>query len=331
MKRRDFVKVGAIGSTAIIVDSCGLNKGPKKEPKRTLIRSKNIKAISTWNAGIEANKAALIELKNNGSALNAIEKGLNITESDASNSSVGLGGMPDENGLVTLDACIMDHEYNCGAVSFLQNIEHPISVARKVMEKTPHVMLSGKGAYDFAIKNGFKHTNLLTTESHQKWLEWKAESEKKLPTINHENHDTIAMITIDENGHIAAGCTTSGWAYKLHGRVGDSPIIGAGIYVDPDVGAACATGMGEAVIRICGTHAVVEQMRNGLSPDEACQVVIERVKKSNKDLKDLQVGFIAMNIEGSHGGHSMYGGFEYAIEDANESSLIKSNYEFDWD
>ena len=331
MKRRDFVKVGAIGSAAVIVDSCGLNNGPKKEPKRTLVRSQNIKAISTWNAGIEANKAALIELKNNGSALNAIEKGLNITESDASNSSVGLGGIPDENGLVTLDACIMDHEYNCGSVSFLQNIEHPISVARKVMEKTPHVMLSGKGAYDFAIKNGFQHTNLLTTESYQKWLEWKAESEKKLPTINHENHDTIAMITIDESGHIAAGCTTSGWAYKLHGRVGDSPIIGAGIYVDPDVGAACATGMGEAVIRICGTHAVVEQMRNGLSPDEACQVVIERVKKSNKDLKDLQVGFIAMNIEGAHGGHSMYAGFEYAIEDANESSLIKCDYEFDWE
>ena len=331
MKRRDFVKVGAIGSAIVLVDSCGVNNSPKKEAKKTLIRSQNIKAISTWNAGIEANKAALIELKNHGSALNAIEKGLNITESDASNSSVGLGGMPDENGLVTLDACIMDHEYNCGSVSFLQNIEHPISVARKVMEKTPHVMLSGKGAYDFAIKNGFQHTNLLTTESHEKWLKWKTESEKKLPTINHENHDTIAMITIDENGHIAAGCTTSGWAYKIHGRVGDSPIIGAGIYVDPNVGAACATGMGEAVIRICGTHAVVEQMRNGLSPDEACQVVIERVKKSNKDLKDLQVGFIAMNIEGEHGGHSMYTGFEYAIEDANESSLIKSDYEFDWE
>ena len=331
MKRRDFVKVGAIGSAVVLADSCGLNNNSKKEPKRTLVRSQNIKAISTWNAGIEANKAALIELKNNGSALNAIEKGLNITESDASNSSVGLGGMPDENGLVTLDACIMDHEYNCGSVSFLQNIEHPISVARKVMENTPHVMLSGKGAYDFAIKNGFQHTNLLTNESHKKWLEWKAESEKKLPEINHENHDTIAMITIDENGHIAAGCTTSGWAYKLHGRVGDSPIIGAGIYVDPEIGAACATGMGEAVIRICGTHAVVEQMRNGLSPDEACQAVIERVKKSNKDLKDLQVGFIAMNIEGKHGGHSMYAGFEYAIEDTNESSLIKSDYEFDWD
>lgn len=330
MKRRDFVKVGAIGSTALIINSCS-EKSTEKKSNKTLIRSQNIKAISTWNAGTEANKVALIQLKKGESALDAIEKGLNITESDPNNTSVGIGGMPDENGLVTLDACIMDHEYNCGSVSFLQNIEHPISVARKVMELTPHVMLSGKGAYDFAIKNGFPHQNLLTESSHKKWLEWKAEKEQSYPEINHENHDTIAMITIDQNGQIAAGCTTSGWAYKLHGRVGDSPIIGAGVYVDPEVGAACATGMGEAVIKICGTHAVVEQMRNGLSPNEACKIVVERVKRSNKDLTGLQVGFIAMNIAGEHGAHSMYNGFEYAVENEKESNLIKSSYEFEWD
>jgi isoaspartyl peptidase/L-asparaginase-like protein (Ntn-hydrolase superfamily) len=330
MKRRDFVKVGAIGSTALILNSCS-EKTTNKKTSESLIRSQNIKAISTWNAGLEANKVALIELKKGESALNAIEKGLNVTESDPNNTSVGIGGMPDENGLVTLDACIMDHEYNCGSVSFLQNIEHPISVARKVMENTPHIMLSGKGAYDFAIKNGFDHQNLLTESSLKKWLEWTAEKEKSYPEINHENHDTIAMITIDQNGQIAAGCTTSGWAYKLHGRVGDSPIIGAGVYVDPEVGAACATGMGEAVIKICGTHAVVEQMRNGLSPNEACKAVVERVKKSNKDLTGLQVGFIAMNIAGDHGAHSMYNGFEFAVENEKESTLTKSPYEFEWD
>ena len=331
MKRRDFVKVGAVGSTAILIESCNPKPTKDIQKSKTLIKSKKIQAISTWNFGLDANKVALIELKNNGTALNAIEKGLNTTESDASNSSVGLGGMPDENGLVTLDACIMDHEYNCGSVSFLQNIENPISVARKVMETTPHVMLSGKGAYDFAIKNGFTHKDLMTKESFQKWLQWKASKEQKYPEINHENHDTIAMITIDKYGHIAAGCTTSGWAYKLHGRVGDSPIIGAGVYVDPEVGAACATGLGEAVIKICGTHTVVEQMRNGLSPSHACKVAIERIKKSNKDLSGLQVGFIAMNIEGKHGAHSMYSGFEYAHEDEKESKLIKSPYDFEWE
>lgn len=330
MKRRDFVKAGAVGSTALIINSCSPNSSLDKQRKDLLIRSQNIKVISTWNSGIEANKSAIAELKKGESALNAVERGLNITESDPSNNSVGLGGMPDENGVVTLDACIMDHEFNCGAVSFLQNIEHPISVARKVMEKTPHVMLSGKGAYDFAIKQGFEHIELLTEESYQKWVKWKNEKQKSYPEINHENHDTIAMIAIDQNGHMAAGCTTSGWAYKLHGRVGDSPIIGAGVYLDPDVGAACATGMGEAVIKVCGTHAVVEQMRNGLSPKQACKTVIERVKKSNKDLNGLQVGFIAMNIAGEDGAHSMYNGFEYAVEDENKNSLIKSSYEFEW-
>ncbi len=331
MKRRNFVKLGALGSTAVIVNGCLSDNQNASSTSKPLIRSQNIKAISTWNFGLQANKVALNELKKNSSALNAIEKGLNYTESDTNNSSVGIGGIPDENGLVTLDACIMDHEYNCGSVSFLQNIEHPISVARKIMESTPHIMLSGKGAYDFAIKNGFKHKDLLTEESHQKWLKWKTKKVKSYPEINHENHDTIAMITIDKNGQIAAGCTTSGWAYKLHGRIGDSPIIGAGLYVDPEVGAACATGMGEAVIKICGSHTVVEQMRNGLSPTQACKVAIERIKKSNQNLAGLQVGFIAMNIEGKHGAYSMYNGFEYAHEDEIESQLIKSPYELEWE
>jgi isoaspartyl peptidase/L-asparaginase-like protein (Ntn-hydrolase superfamily) len=270
-------------------------------------------------------------MENNGMALDAIEKGLNITESDIENTSVGIGGLPDANGEVTLDACIMDHEFNCGSVSYLKNIENPISVARKVMEDTPHVMLSGKGAYDFAIQKNFKHKELLTDSSKEKWEEWKKENKNILPAINHENHDTIAMIALDGKGNLSAGCTTSGWAYKLAGRVGDSPIIGAGVYSDNEVGAACATGLGEAIIKICGSHAIVELMRNGSSPQEACRIAIERIKKSNKDLKDLQVGFIAMNKKGEIGSYSLYSGFNYAYQDAQESKLIDSKYDLEWE
>ena len=225
----------------------------------------------------------------------------------------------------------MDHEFNCGSVSYLQNIENPISVARKVMEDTPHVMLSGEGAYNFAMKNGFKHTNLLTENSKKSWKEWKKENNYKLPAINHENHDTIAMIALDHQGNLATGCTTSGWAYKMEGRVGDSPIIGAGVYLDNEVGAACATGLGEAIIKICGSHTIVELMRNGLSPQQACKSAIERIKKSNKNLKDLQVGFIAMNKEGEIGSYSLYSGFNYAYQDIQRSKLVDSQYDIEWE
>ena len=263
MKRRDFVKLSSLGTTAIILDGCKAKDSSEKKQIVYPVAAENIKVISTWNSGIEANKVAFGILEKNGSALDAIEKGLNITESDLENTSVGIGGLPDANGEVTLDACIMDHEFNCGSVSYLKNIENPISVARKVMEDTPHVMLSGKGAYDFAIQKKFKHKELLTESSKLKWEEWKQENKNVLPAINHENHDTIAMIALDGKGNLSTGCTTSGWAYKLAGRVGDSPIIGAGVYSDNEVGAACATGLGEAIIKICGSHAIVELMRNG--------------------------------------------------------------------
>ena len=331
MKRRDFVKLSSLGTTAIILDGCKTKDTTKKKPIVYPVGMKNIKVISTWNAGLQANKVAFEVLKNKGVALDAIEKGLNVAESDIENTSVGIGGLPDANGDVTLDACIMDHEFNCGSVSYLKNIENPISVARKVMEDTPHVMLSGKGAYDFAIQKNFKHKELLTESSKKMWKEWKLENNNVLPAINHENHDTIAMIALDEKGNLSTGCTTSGWAYKLGGRVGDSPIIGAGVYSDNEVGAACATGMGEAIIKICGSHAIVELMRSGLSPQEACRIAVQRIKNSNKDLKDLQVGFIAMNKKGEIGSYSLYSGFNYAYQDAQESKLIDSKYDLEWD
>ena len=331
MKRRDFVKLSSLGTTAIILDGCKTKDNAEKKPIVYPVGMKNIKVISTWNAGLQANKVAFEVLKNKGVAIDAIEKGLNVTESDLENTSVGIGGLPDANGDVTLDACIMDHEFNCGSVSYLKNIENPISVARKIMEDTPHVMLSGKGAYDFAIQKDFEHQELLTESSKKMWKEWKLENNNVLPAINHENHDTIAMIALDEKGNLSTGCTTSGWAYKLGGRVGDSPIIGAGVYLDNQVGAACATGMGEAIIKICGSHAIVELMRNGSSPQEACKIAVQRIKNSNKDLKDLQVGFIAMNKNGEIGSYSLYSGFNYAYQDAQESKLIDSKFDLEWD
>ena len=331
MNRRDFVKIGGLGTTALIIEGCKANGNTEKKEILPVDKLNQIKVISTWNSGLKANAAANNILKNNGSALDAVEKGLNVIESDPENTSVGIGGLPDANGNVTLDACIMDHEFNCGSVSYLQNIENPTSVARKVMEDTPHIMLSGQGAYNFAIKNGFKHKNLLTKMSKMKWEDWKSGNNYKLPAINHENHDTISMITMDHQGNLATGCTTSGWAYKMEGRVGDSPIIGAGVYLDNEIGAACATGLGEAIIKICGSHTIVELMRNGLSPEQACKSAIDRIKKSNKNLDDLQVGFIAMNKEGEIGSYSLYSGFNYAYQDIQRSKLVDSPFDLEWE
>ena len=331
MKRRNFVKFSALGTAAVMIGSSKSQAQSKiEEVNENTMSSSKPKVVSTWNHGLEANKAAWEVLKNKGNALDAVEQGVRITESDPENRSVGLGGLPDQNGIVTLDACIMDHQYNCGAVSYLQNIENPISVARKVMEDTPHVMLSGKGAYDFAIQKGFDHTELLTEKSKTAWLIWKEQNQQQKPEVNIENHDTIGMLAIDHNGNLSGACTTSGLAYKLHGRVGDSPIIGAGLYVDNEIGAACATGVGEAVIRTCGTHAIVELMRHGESPQEACEIVINRIKKAHKDIKGLQVGFIALNKNGEEGAHCIYKGFNYALRDEKNEIMVVSSYEMDW-
>ena len=330
MKRRAFIKLSAASTAAVAVAGYS-NTYFASEKKYPIIELNSYpRVLSTWNHGLAANEAAWKIMERNGTALDAVEKGVRVTESDPNNRSVGLGGLPDANGLVTLDACIMDQSFNCGSVSFLQNIENPISVARKIMEDTPHVMLSGKGAYDFAIKKGFKHKNLLTLEAKLAWEKWIKDAKKQKPIINNENHDTIGMLAIDKKGNLSGACTTSGWAYKLHGRVGDSPLIGAGLYVDNEVGAACATGLGEAVIRICGSHTVVELMRQGISPQNACKQAVERIIKAHNNLDGLQVGFIALNKQGEFGAYSVYSGFNFALKDSKTNSLINSKYEMDW-
>lgn len=291
--------------------------------------------ISTWNFGIEANRPAWSIINQNGRALDAVENGVQVTEADPKNQSVGLGGLPDRDGHVTLDACIMDELGNCGSVAALEHIIHPISVARMVMEKTPHIMLVGEGALQFALANGFKKENLLTPESEKAWKDWLKKSEYK-PVINIEkqlqggmdgdrnNHDTIGMLALDKKGNLSGACTTSGMAFKLRGRVGDSPIIGAGLYVDNDAGAATATGVGEEVIRIVGAHLVVELMRQGNSPATACKKAVERiVKKNPARAKGLQVGFIAIDKKGRYGGFALQPGFEYAVTNAAGEQVVK--------
>ena len=324
MSRRRFIKNTILGSMA-----SGVLGQSFKKPRFKNFSGPRI--ISTWNHGFEANKVAWKNLSSGNGGLTAVEFGVRVSEDDPNETSVGLGGLPDRTGIVTLDACIMDKNNDCGSVSFLQNIKNPISVARLVMEKTPHIMLSGKGAYDFAIEQGFKSQNLLTKKSKDAWEKWKKSSDYK-PVINIENHDTISMLLIDENQDLFGACTTSGAAWKLHGRVGDSPIIGAGLFLDNDIGAAAATGLGEAVIRTSGSAMVVEVMRQGASPFEACKEIVNRISKIHKNRPEweyLQVGFIAVNKQGEHAGYSLKKGFNYALHDTKNQKMIDAKYEIE--
>jgi len=299
------------------------------EAKNNFIENKKVKkliVISTWDINLLANETAWNVLTKDGRALDAVENGVKVAEADAKNQSVGYGGLPDRDGNVTLDACIMDENANCGAVAYLQNIKHPISVARLVMEKTPHILLVGDGALRFALENGFKKENLLTNEIKIKWKKWLKENKYKPFLQDKDNHDTIGMLALDNFGNLSGACTTSGLSFKLAGRVGDSPIIGAGLYVDNEVGAAAATGKGEAVIKVAGSFLVVEFMRQGNSPQDACQLAIERLIKKNKDFKEFQVGFIALNKNGETGAYAINKDFTYCLYDENGNLAKKSDY-----
>jgi N4-(beta-N-acetylglucosaminyl)-L-asparaginase len=322
--RRSFIKLSALGSAAFIASSC-VSSDKKEVTKKSKTKVQKPIVISTWRHGMQANAEAWKILSQKGKAIDAVEKGVMVVESDPNNQSVGLGGLPDRDGFVTLDACIMDENNRCGAVACLQDIENPIAVARKVMDETPHVLLVGEGALQFAVEKGFKKVNLLTNKAKKAWEAWKIRS-KYQPVINSENHDTIGMLALDADGNLSGSCTTSGMAYKLHGRVGDSPLIGAGLFVDNEVGAACATGVGEAVIRIAGSAIVIELMRQGVSPNDACKTAVERIVSKHKDVKGLQVGFIALNKYGEHGGYSVYNGFDYALRTKEQNQMIKANF-----
>jgi len=320
--RREFIKKSALASAFVLG---GMPK-IKASENRFVAGGKKPIVISTWPFGVAANDAAWKVLSGGGRALDAVEAGVQVPEADPKVNSVGYGGLPDRDGHVTLDASIMDELGNCGAVGCLEHIMHPISVARKVMEKTPHVMLVGEGALQFALDNGFTKMDLLTPEAKAAWEKWKKENNYTPKKIDMGNHDTIGMVAIDNSNNISGACTTSGLAWKLHGRVGDSPIIGAGMYVDNEVGGACSTGKGEANMKICGSMAIVEMMRNGKTPQEACEEAIKRVAKKQSDYKEFQLAFLAMNKNGDVGAYSLQKGFQYAVATADGNTLHDSDY-----
>ena len=284
--------------------------------------------VSTWRHGLPANEEAWKVLKNGGRALDAAEQGVKVVEADPKIGSVGYGGRPDRKGHVTLDACIMDETGNAGSVAFLQNIMHPISVARRVMEDTPHVMIVGEGALDFAREKGFEEVDLLTDKARADWQEWLKTAEydpwspPENPAVGPSNHDTISMLVLDQAGNISGSCTTSGLAYKMHGRVGDSPIIGAALFVDNEVGAACATGIGEEVMKTLGSFLIVELMRQGASPQEACEEGIRRILVRHDNLEDVQVGYLAIDKTGRVGAYDIQPWFQYALTDRNGGTRL---------
>ena len=290
--------------------------------------------VSTWPFGVAANKAAWTVLSKGGRALDAVETGVKIPEADLRNHTVGRAGYPDRDGHVTLDASIMDEHGNAGSVAAMEYIAHPISVARAVMDKTPHVMLVGEGATQFAVSQGFKREELLTPESKKAWQEWlktaKYKPEANIETKSYglgtpggaKNHDTIGMLAIDAKGNLSGACTTSGMAWKVRGRVGDSPIIGAGLYVDNEIGGATSTGVGEEVMRSVGSFLVVELMRQGRSPQEACKEAVERILKKKPDAKMEQVGYLAINKKGEVGAWAIQKGFSYSLCDQTSQDRI---------
>jgi N4-(beta-N-acetylglucosaminyl)-L-asparaginase len=315
IKRRNFIKGSVLGAisaaTPIVSRASGLFEVNKRSSRKPI-------AVATWD-NRRATRAAIDVILKGGSALDAVEAGARVPEADPEDMSVGYGGLPDRDGIVTLDACIMDEFGKAGSVTFLQHIKHPISVARKVLEETPHVMISGEGALEFALSQGFEKENLLTDEARKAWEKWVEDNDYR-PI----NHDTIGILAIDEKGKMCGACSTSGLAFKMHGRVGDSPVIGAGMYVDNEVGGACATGDGELMLETLGSFLIVELMRQGIKPDEACKMAVDRIMKKYPELKKggAQVGYAALSIKGEVGGFSIDKGYSIAVSDKDQDSLI---------
>ena len=326
--RRNFLRALPIAAASVpLLSACDSTDAVPATAPTKAIRPV---VISTWQHGQMANAKAWEILNAGGTALDAAEQGVMVTEADPEVHTVGIGSYPDRDGIVTLDACIMGPDGDCGSVAAVQDILHPVSVARMVMERTPHVMIVGQGAKKFALSQGMKETELLTDWGREQLAAWKTRNPDYRPKINVENHDTIGLLTLDKNGDLAGACTTSGASFKYHGRVGDSPLIGSGLYVDNEIGGATATGWGEAVIRACGCFLVVEFMRQGHSPTDACRLAVERVISKNPDWKDIQVGFIALNKNGETGAFCIQSGFDYAVQtEAIENEMIVPGYKIE--
>ncbi|MEP0262527.1 N(4)-(beta-N-acetylglucosaminyl)-L-asparaginase [Dokdonia sp.] len=330
MNRRKFIQntalTGAGIATGVAAMSC---KEVPEEKDIAVSTTKSISkssyiSISTWDTS-SANNASGELLAQGKPALDAIIAGVAVEEANEENTTVGIGATPDREGNVTLDACVMSPDGDYGAVLAVENIVHVAALARKVMEETPHVIMASKGAEEFAYTQGFKKQKLLTPASEKAWKEWLKTSNYQ-PAINVENHDTIGMLAMDSSGDIAGVCTTSGLGYKMKGRVGDSPIIGSGLFIDNEVGAAVATGMGEEVLKTVGSFLVVELMRNGMSPQKACEEAIHRIVKKGDRYKDFQVAYIAMNKTGETGSYAIHKGFNMMKYQNENAEVIISDY-----
>ena len=314
--RRDFIK--SIAGTAAFA---------AVEGRMAVAENAGPVFLSTWAWGKPANERAAEIFKNGGSLLDAVEKGINVPESDPNVMTVGYGGLPNAEGVVELDAAIMDGaRHRAGSVCSLHMIKNPISVARLVMEKTRHTTLAGEGAFRFALKMGFEPQTLLTPQSLQKWQEWKADPHHQTFWLSPENHDTIGMVATDGKGHVVAGCSTSGLAFKIPGRVGDSPLVGCGVYADDNVGAASATGDGDLMTNYCTSISIVHLMARGASPQDACMELLKHMVKTDPQNKDGAVAVIAINTRGEIGAACMNQGFhlKYALWRNEESQLLES-------
>lgn len=313
--RREFIVGCSLSALAL---GAGCRTGGTSSQRSNNVQERPL-VVSTWPFGKPANEEALSIVQQGGSGLDAIVGGIGVAESDLKNSSVGAGGLPNASGVVQLDSCIMSGPgHQAGGVGAIEGIEHPIAVARRVMEKTPHVLVVGDGARQFALQEGFSETNLLTESSRKSWEVWKQKQD------GDPGHDTIAMLVLMPDGNIYGGCSTSGLAWKLPGRVGDSPIIGSGLYVDNEVGAAGATGVGENVMRYCATYQIVEYMRLGADPAEACAETIRRIAKKDPRGIDLSINFIALDKKGNYGAAGVGKGFDYAVAHPGYSEVLHS-------
>jgi N4-(beta-N-acetylglucosaminyl)-L-asparaginase len=334
-RRRLLLSAGAslaaLGTARLGRAAGELSGPPEAEPAASEQPPRKPLVVSTWQHGLASNVAAWEILGGGGRALDAVEKGVMVAEADPEVTSVGYGGRPDRDGHVTLDACVMDQHGNAGAVACLEAIRHPVAVARRVMEKTPHVMLVGEGAQQFALSQGFRKQELLTEASRGAWKRWLKTGDYRPwsgaprdPATKEADagHDTISMLAIDSGGDLSGSCTTSGLAYKMHGRVGDSPIIGAALFVDNQVGAACATGVGEEVMKTVGSFLIVELMRQGRAPQEACREAIGRIVKKNANWRQVQVGYLAIDRAGRVGAMGIHAGFQFAVMDATGNRLV---------
>ncbi len=320
MKRRDLF---AMGGGAVLLASARHVHGLANSS----FESAGSVVIATWDFGLPASKEAfhILNLPER-APLDAVEAGIRVTEADVNNRTVGVGGLPNAEGEVQLDACIMDGDrQKSGSVAALKGFAHPISVARRVMETTPHVMLVGEDAARFAESHSFEKAAMPVPEARADWLKWKADREGNAKSLGADRHDTIALLVRRSDGKLAGGCSTSGLSFKLPGRVGDSPIIGSGLYVDGRVGAAGATGIGENILRYCGSFLVVEMMRNGLSPGDACRRVVERIiDGEQRPASELHVNFIAVNRDGEWGAAGTAPDFVFGLVTNDRSEVVQA-------